>query len=142
MLLNVSKLNKRTSPLFYSKAILDLEKKNEHIKAEQPDIKDEYYLGEQFETYSRRDGFSVTTGRTQPTATSGVHDEIYDDNLGNTTIYSSQSSTIYSDEVNSLHDGMNYELLLRDNQSEAGSDATLVDDEPQVQEGNLKNFTI
>ena len=29
----------------------------------QSDVKSEYYLGEQFETYSRRDGYSQTPSR-------------------------------------------------------------------------------
>ena len=117
-----------------------IEKIQNDIKDEGMEFKNEYYLGEQFETYSRRDGFSIST-KTHPTKTSGIHDEVYDDNLGNTTIYSSRSSTIYSDEVNSLHDGMNYELLLHDNSSEHGSDVTLIDDEPLVQDGKYPTHT-
>ena len=99
------------------------------------DIKSEYYLGEQFETYSRRDGYSQTTSRPVTNKTVSVKDEIYEDNLGDSTICSSQASTIYSDDINSLHDGMNYDLLLNDDQFETDSTSTLVNDEPMTQEG-------
>ena len=110
--------------------------KDEEINS-QSNIKSEYYLGEQFETYSRQDGYSQTPSRSATGKTVSVKDEIYDDNLGDSTICSSQASTIYSDDISTIHDGMNYDLLLQDDNSDAESTSTLVSDEPLVQEGNL-----
>ena len=112
---------------------------NQDVKVEkqedQSDIKSEYYLGEQFETYSRREGYSQTPSRPCTSKHTSVKDEVFDDNLGDSTICSSQASTIYSDDNNSVHDGMNYDLLLNDTQFETESSATITDDEPLTQEG-------
>lgn len=115
--------------------------KNEEINSHD-DIKSEYYLGEQFETYSRQDGYSQTPSRSATGKTVSIKDEIYEDNLGDSTICSSQASTIYSDDISTLHDGMHYDLLLQDDESDNESTSTLVSDEPLVQEGKLLKFKL
>ena len=107
----------------------------------QSDIKSEYYLGEQFETYSRHDGYSQTPSRPGTSKNTSIKDEVYDDHLGDSTICSSQASTIYSDDNNSVHDGMSYDLLLNDDQFETDSNATITDGEPLTQTGKyFRNF--
>ena len=119
---------------------MDRSIKGEEINS-QDDIKSEYYLGEQFETYSRRDGYSQIPSRSVTSKTVSVKDEVYEDHLGDSTICSSQASTIYSDDISTLHDGMHYDLLLQDDESDNESTSTLVSDEPLVQEGkNFKKF--
>ena len=83
---------------------------------------DKYFISEAHETFSRLDGHS-----SRPTgASSTAADLIHADHLGETTIYTDQASTIYSDEVDDDHNGMNYQLAPKHETGSFSSSETLV----------------
>ena len=83
---------------------------------------DKYFISESHETFSRHDGHS-----SRPTcAASTAADVVHTDHLGETTICTDQSSTIYSDEIDDDYQGMNYQLAPKHDTSTFFNGETIV----------------
>ena len=90
----------------------------------------EYYISSSFETFSRHDGH-VTPSQAPISqyAQSTIADRINSDYLGDTTIYTQNDSTIYSDETE--QDLAGYNLAPKQEESHLNTNETL------EQTGNL-----
>ena len=74
--------------------------------------KDKYFVNDEFETFSRHDGYATPSQSQAPisqfAATTTIADPLYTDSLGDSTLVTDQSSTVYTDETDQSN--MNYNI--------------------------------